>query len=112
LLNARTEFTGRERPLSLDQQNTTNPGKAGLAAICFAIHQVEKFIVQKIVAEQISEANDGLLHCSNALHNVGALLQKIAEFLMCRPNDLLHVFVAAAETRIAVLATRHTCPLC
>ena len=73
------------------QNHATSFGEAGLAAAALAVDQFHQFFVQHAVAEQVGQSGDRLLDGADALHDLSALLQQLAQFVMRLPDDFLHV---------------------
>jgi hypothetical protein len=47
------------------------------------LYQFQKFLVQNLIAEKVSQSNDGLLYRFDAFHHLDALAHKLAQFPVC-----------------------------
>src|SRR5437868_13052689 len=75
---------------------STSFGKTGLAAVAFAIDQFQQFFVQNIVAEEVGQSHDGLLHGADALHDLSALPHQLTQFIVRSLDYLLNMGIIAA----------------
>jgi hypothetical protein len=64
-----------------------------LTAAAFAIDQLQQFIAQQVVPEQVGKTDNGLFNRPDPAHHVSALLQQLAQLFMSLPHNLLHMSI-------------------
>src|SRR2546430_14899959 len=85
-----------QRPVGFHQHHPASLGETRLAAATFAVHQLQQLFTQSIVTKQMGQSNDGLLHRTDTLHDIGPLTQQLLEFFVCRPHYFLDMWITAA----------------
>ena len=64
-----------QRPSGFHEHHAARFGEAGLTSIALAVHQFQQLVGEHLIAEQVGEPDDSLLHGVNALHDIGTLFQ-------------------------------------
>jgi hypothetical protein len=68
-------------------------GEAGLPSVTLATGQLQQFLTQDHIPEQVSQAIDDSFDGSNPAHHLRALLQELAQFFVGPAHYFLHVSV-------------------
>ena len=64
------------------QDHATSLREAWLTAAVLAVDQFHKFFVQNSVAEQVRQTRNRLLDGTDSLHDFGALLKQLTQFVV------------------------------
>src|SRR5207245_10132388 len=76
-----------------------------MAASSPAVYQFQQLFIQYIIAEQVGEADNGLLYRANAFHDLSTLAHELAQLLVRRPYNLLNGLITAFRGTLDYLAT-------